>query len=60
MNFSILAWKIEESGGLQSSGSQRVGHDWSDLARTQRGTRGEEDAVLQWGRPGREDYRGEG
>ena len=28
---SILAWKIpwmEESGGLQSMGSQRVGHDW--------------------------------
>ena len=28
---SILAWKIpwtEESGGLQSTGSQRVGHDW--------------------------------
>ena len=27
---SILAWKIpwtEESGGLQSMGSQRVGHD---------------------------------
>ena len=32
---SILAWKIpwiEESGRLQSMGSQRVGHDWSDLA----------------------------
>ena len=32
---SILAQKIpwtEESGGLQSMGSQRVGHDWSDLA----------------------------
>ena len=31
----ILAWKIpwtEESGGLQSIGSQRVGHDWRDLA----------------------------
>ena len=28
---SILAWKIpwtEESGGLQSKGLQRVGHDW--------------------------------
>ena len=28
---SILAWKIsrtEERGGLQSMGSQRVGHDW--------------------------------
>ena len=27
---SVLAWKIpwtEESGGLQSMGSQRVGHD---------------------------------
>ena len=32
---SILAWRIprtEESGGLQSIGLQRVGHDWSDLA----------------------------
>ena len=32
---SILAWRIpgvEEPGGLQSKGSQRVGHDWSDLA----------------------------
>ena len=32
---SILAWRIpwsEEPGGLQSMGSQRVGHDWSDLS----------------------------
>ena len=31
---SILAWRIpwtEEPGGLQSMGSQRVVHDWSDL-----------------------------
>ena len=31
----ILAWEIpwtEESGGLQSIGSQRVRHDWSNLA----------------------------
>ena len=35
-HFSILAWRIpwtEEPGGLWSIGSQRVGHDWSDLAR---------------------------
>ena len=34
---SILAWRIpwtEEPGGLQSMGSQRVGHDRSDLACT--------------------------
>ena len=34
-HFSTLAWKIpwmEETGGLQSMGSHRVGHDWSDLA----------------------------
>ena len=34
---SILAWRIpwtEEPGGLQSMGSQREGHDWSNLART--------------------------
>ena len=32
---SIRAWKTprtEEPGVLQSKGSQRVGHDWSDLA----------------------------
>ena len=35
---SILAWKIpwmEEPGGLQSTGSQRVGHNWA----TQQSTR---------------------
>ena len=34
---SVLAWRIpwtEASGGLQSIGSQRVGHNWSDLAHT--------------------------
>ena len=32
---SVLAWKIPgmgEPGGLPSTGSHRVGHDWSDLA----------------------------
>ena len=32
---NILAWRIpwtEEPGGLQSIGSQRVRHDWSDLS----------------------------
>ena len=32
---SILAWRIPETGepgGLPSTGSHRVGHDWSDLA----------------------------
>ena len=32
---SILAWRIswtEESGGLQSTGSRRIGRDWSDLS----------------------------
>ena len=32
---SILAWEIpwiEEPGGLQPMGSQRIRHDWSDLA----------------------------
>ena len=31
---SILAWKIswtEEPGGLQATGSQRAGHNWSNL-----------------------------
>ena len=34
---SILAWRIpwtEEPGGLQSMGSQRVRHDWSDWAQS--------------------------
>ena len=34
-HFSILAWRIswtEKPGGLQPMGSQRVRHDWSDLA----------------------------
>ena len=34
----ILAWRIpwtEEPAGLQSGGSQRVGHDRSDLAHVQ-------------------------
>ena len=34
---SILAWRIpwaEEPGGLQSRGSHRLGHHWSDLACT--------------------------
>ena len=32
---SVLAWRIPgmaELGGLPSMGSNRVGHDWSDLA----------------------------
>ena len=34
-NSGVLAWRIPgtgEPGGLPSMGSQRVGHDWSDLA----------------------------
>ena len=36
-HFSILAWRIpwtEELGWLQSTGLQRVGHNWSDWAHT--------------------------
>ena len=39
---SILAWRIpwiEEPGGLQSEGSQRVGYDWSDWALALRPTK---------------------
>ena len=35
---SVLAWRIpwtEEPGSLQSMGSHRLEHNWSDLARTQ-------------------------
>ena len=38
---SILAWRIpwsKEPDRLQSIGSQRVWHDWSDLAHTHIGT----------------------
>ena len=34
-HLSVLAWRIPgmgEPGGLLSTGSHRVGHDWSDLA----------------------------
>ena len=34
-HYSILAWRIPgtgKPGGLPSTGSHRVGHDWSDLA----------------------------
>ena len=47
---SILAWRIpwtEEPGGLQSMGSQRVGRDWNDLARTLARTWGGEEATEQ-------------
>ena len=40
---SILAWRIpwtEEPGGLEYTGSQRVQHNWSDIALTQRGEKG--------------------
>ena len=33
-HFSMLVWRTprtEQPGGLQSMGSQRVGHDWSDF-----------------------------
>ena len=36
---SVLAWRIPgmgEPGGLPSMGSHRVGHDWSDLAPSQK------------------------
>ena len=40
IHFSTLAWRIpwtEEPGGLQSIGSQSVGHERSDLAHTRGG-----------------------
>ena len=43
---SILAWRIpwtEEAGGLQPMESQRVGHDWSDLAQ-------KHDIPTEWGK----------
>ena len=40
---SVLAWRIpwtEEPGGLQSTGSQRVGHDWVDSTQVSTGVSG--------------------
>ena len=53
-HFSTLAWRIpwtEEPGRLESIGSQRVGHNWSDLACMQvwnypRDLAGEDDVLL--------------
>ena len=42
---SIFAWTIpwaEEPGGLKFTGSQRVRHDWSTLARAHTHTYGDE------------------
>ena len=52
---SILAWRIpwtEESGGLQSMGSHRVGHDWVTEAHTESyiGQDGISVWSLQWDR----------
>ena len=41
LHSSILAWRVpwtEEPGGLQSMGSQRLGHNWRDLAHTHTAT----------------------
>ena len=47
---SILAWRIpwtEESGRLQSMGSQRIGHDWSEWACTHIG----QSTIASWKQP---------
>ena len=47
---SILAWRIpwtQEPSGLQSIGSQRAGHDWSDLACMYTGTRTHTGMLMQ-------------
>jgi len=46
---STLAWRnpgMAEPGGLQSMGSQRVGHDWSNLAAVAAATNGPIKEVL--------------
>ena len=48
---SILLWEIpwtEEPGGLQSSGSRRVRHDWSGSAHTR--AQGDADYLVHLGR----------
>ena len=47
----ILAWRIpwtEEPGGIQSMGSQRVGHNWSDVACTTESK--SEETLREWER----------
>ena len=49
---SILAWRIpqtEEPGGWEPMGSQRAGHDWSDLAHTHQRRHPEEGVLLLQG-----------
>ena len=46
---TIFAWRIpgtEEPDGLPSMGSNRVGHDWSDLAAANRSKAGELQGTL--------------
>ena len=49
---SILAWRIpwtEEPGGLQSTGSQRVGHDWAtSLTYSLTCSAGKDADILKW------------
>ena len=50
-HYSILAWRIpwtEEPVGLQSMGSQRVGHDWATNTLTH--SRGKEKLSGDWGK----------
>ena len=52
---SILAWRIpwtEEPGGLQSTGLQRTGHDWSQGAHTELGLGTGRPGLLAWRIPG--------
>ena len=48
---SILAWRIpwrEEPGGLKSIGSQRIGHNWSNLACTLGKAMAPHSSTLTW------------
>ena len=48
---SILAWRnswTEEPGALHSIGSQRVRHDWSDLARMHGSIEGTFELTKRW------------
>ena len=50
---SILAWRIpwaEEPGGLQSVGSQRVGHDWATNTHTIVNLKGVSRCHYKWDR----------
>ena len=56
---SVLALRIPgmgEPGGLPSTGSHRVGHDWSDLAAAVAAAEGPRDCPIEWNKSDKDKY----